>query len=112
MSDMELFIVYYLFFFLMNRRPPRSTLFPTRRSSDLPGPDSTPGCTPSCAGCSSPHRSPFSRRCCSRRSRRSSPWRSEEHTSELQSPDHLVCRLLLEKKNNRNLQRLIQISCA
>src|SRR5258708_21662794 len=27
--------------------------------------------------------------------------RSEEHTSELQSPDHLVCRLLLEKKNNR-----------
>src|SRR5947208_4066949 len=28
------------------------------------------------------------------------PCRSEEHTSELQSPDHLVCRLLLEKKNN------------
>ena len=27
-------------------------------------------------------------------------FRSEEHTSELQSPDHLVCRLLLEKKNN------------
>src|SRR5258708_28958301 len=27
------------------------------------------------------------------------PSRSEEHTSELQSPDHLVCRLLLEKKN-------------
>src|SRR5258708_25260409 len=33
--------------------------------------------------------------------------RSEEHTSELQSPDHLVCRLLLEKKNKRpNLQNL------
>src|SRR5438552_9011471 len=30
-------------------------------------------------------------------------WRSEEHTSELQSPDHLVCRLLLEKKNSINL---------
>src|SRR5258708_30764374 len=29
------------------------------------------------------------------------PDRSEEHTSELQSPDHLVCRLLLEKKNKR-----------
>src|SRR5258708_21435707 len=29
--------------------------------------------------------------------------RSEEHTSELQSPDHLVCRLLLEKKKNRNV---------
>src|SRR5258708_18506433 len=28
--------------------------------------------------------------------------RSEEHTSELQSPDHLVCRLLLEKKKNSN----------
>src|SRR5438552_14216879 len=28
--------------------------------------------------------------------------RSEEHTSELQSPDHLVCRLLLEKKTNRD----------
>src|SRR5258708_28824847 len=30
-------------------------------------------------------------------------WRSEEHTSELQSPDHLVCRLLLEKKNKAPL---------
>src|SRR5258708_40241880 len=30
-----------------------------------------------------------------------SPPRSEEHTSELQSPDHLVCRLLLEKKKDR-----------
>src|SRR5207244_12050581 len=31
-------------------------------------------------------------------------WRSEEHTSELQSPDHLVCRLLLEKQNNSRKQ--------
>src|SRR5947208_6668707 len=31
----------------------------------------------------------------------SSRWRSEEHTSELQSPDHLVCRLLLEKKKKK-----------
>src|SRR5258708_27445459 len=30
--------------------------------------------------------------------------RSEEHTSELQSPDHLVCRLLLEKKKKKNHQ--------
>src|SRR5258708_21097983 len=30
-------------------------------------------------------------------------WRSEEHTSELQSPDHLVCRLLLEKKKNHRI---------
>src|SRR5438552_9491208 len=35
--------------------------------------------------------------------------RSEEHTSELQSPDHLVCRLLLEKKNDNDLSILGQI---
>src|SRR5258708_28994129 len=34
-----------------------------------------------------------------RKTGRRFPRRSEEHTSELQSPDHLVCRLLLEKKN-------------
>src|SRR6267154_6829919 len=33
------------------------------------------------------------------------PPRSEEHTSELQSPVHLVCRLLLEKKNTKHLPR-------
>src|SRR5207244_7591142 len=32
--------------------------------------------------------------------------RSEEHTSELQSPDHLVCRLLLEKKKNKMNRRI------
>src|SRR5258708_31670728 len=31
--------------------------------------------------------------------------RSEEHTSELQSPDHLVCRLLLEKKKTRRVRK-------
>src|SRR5258708_26324669 len=37
------------------------------------------------------------------------PWvRSEEHTSELQSPDHLVCRLLLEKK--KLIDRLVRLS--
>src|SRR5947208_13115335 len=34
--------------------------------------------------------------------------RSEEHTSELQSPDHLVCRLLLEKKKKNNHKQKIQ----
>src|SRR5438552_11081534 len=34
--------------------------------------------------------------------------RSEEHTSELQSPDHLVCRLLLEKKKIQTLERYAQ----
>src|SRR5258708_22697776 len=34
--------------------------------------------------------------------------RSEEHTSELQSPDHLVCRLLLEKKNGERIPRVLR----
>src|SRR5258708_8867161 len=42
------------------------------------------------------------RKCAPARTKVSAPYaRSEEHTSELQSPDHLVCRLLLEKKKNR-----------
>src|SRR5947208_14932126 len=36
---------------------------------------------------------------------RHQPARSEEHTSELQSPDHLVCRLLLEKKKTNNTNK-------
>src|SRR5207244_13640611 len=50
--------------------------------------------TRSCAGSSSPAR--LATIAQPRQARR-----SEEHTSELQSPDHLVCRLLLEKKNHR-----------
>src|SRR5437879_7223947 len=42
-----------------------------------------------------------------RRSEHGSLWRSEEHTSELQSPMYLVCRLLLEKKT-RNLRQRFQ----
>src|SRR5258708_20781121 len=38
------------------------------------------------------------------------PGRSEEHTSELQSPDHLVCRLLLEKKKERQIVEEVQLS--
>src|SRR5438552_6917945 len=81
--------------------------FPTRRSSDLwatwhPRPP-----TPMTAARWLPIRScPLapksaicrSYRCCSCFCRWMSANRSEEHTSELQSPDHLVCRLLLEKK--------------
>src|SRR2546429_6001586 len=77
--------LFLLFFFLMIRRPPRSTLFPyttlfrspaggihaaTRRPGGIRAP---PGLRAACV-------------------------RSEEHTSELQSRLHLVCRLLLEKK--------------
>src|SRR6266581_8299097 len=74
-------------FFLMIRRPPRSTLFPYTTLFR------------------SPRGSPAWRR----RSGRARPWirsrRSEEHTSELQSPVHLVCRLLLEKKNKQKIQQ-------
>src|SRR5476649_1428139 len=66
----------------MIRRPPRSTLFPTRRSSDLKQRDRQEQ-TP---------RAPEP-------SEKNDPdHRSEEHTSELQSHSDLVCRLLLEKK--------------
>src|SRR5258708_23509701 len=37
--------------------------------------------------------------------------RSEEHTSELQSPDHLVCRLLLEKKKNSPCKLTLNTTC-
>src|SRR5574339_732329 len=77
------FLSFVLFFFLMIRRPPRSTLFPYTtlfRSAEA------------------------------RRESILHSWyrpgrlivRSEEHTSELQSPGDLVCRLLLEKKKIKN----------
>src|SRR5690348_18081628 len=82
----------------MLRRPPRSTLFPytTLFRSGSP-PVASPACRsarddPACRTSSS------SRRCRSRCSHSRGCARSEEHTSELQSPVHLVCRLLLEKK--------------
>src|SRR5258707_11242563 len=85
----------------MIRRPPRSTLFPYttlfrsvrlqsrtqrasfRNSSQAPAPDSLLTPKPQC------HR---------RSAADTGVWRSEEHTSELQSRQYLVCRLLLEKK--------------
>src|SRR5215813_15183169 len=81
-------LFFVLFFFLMIRRPPRSTLFPYTtlfrsastppRSSPRPAPGPPPG-----------------------------PARSEEHTSELQSRPHLVCRLLLEKKKKKQCTTLV-----
>src|SRR5258708_11243357 len=97
----------------MIRRPPRSTLFPTRRSSDLNAVESR-GKTksPACAGLLLMLIAKISARRPGqtgwRRGIVRGEWerahgglRSEEHTSELQSPDHLVCRLLLEKKKNK-----------
>src|SRR5258708_29630107 len=87
--------LFFLFFFLMIRRPPRSTPFPTRRSSDLV-PNGRRGGHGLRTG-----RVVGARPCGAARARAQASQilvRSEEHTSELQSPDHLVCRLLLEKK--------------
>src|SRR5215475_14935191 len=81
----------FVFFFLMIRRPPRSTLFPYTtlfRSGR----------------CRDPRWGPPRRRAARRAFhpglRRARP-RSEEHTSELQSRENLVCRLLLEKKKTK-----------
>src|SRR2546422_1769567 len=93
---------FLFFFFLMIRRPPRSTLFPyttlfrsissglmtlQRSAQVIPVPcldQAAIGMTRSAIATEYPKATP----------------RSEEHTSELQSRLHLVCRLLLEKKKN------------
>src|SRR5256885_11445864 len=76
----------------MIRRPPRSTPFPTRRSSDLGRYDDDQ---------KAPLRQPHEFDVLEHRgAARHQHHRSEEHTSELQSPCNLVCRLLLEKKKN------------
>src|SRR5258708_24462568 len=86
----------------MIRRPPRSTLFPyttlfrsTRRSRTA---TSTPHPEPD--DVQQPRHGPVGRDGVAVH-RLVRDERSEEHTSELQSPDHLVCRLLLEKKKNK-----------
>src|SRR5438309_11937538 len=78
-----LIFFFFFFFFLMIRRPPRSTLFPytTLFRSRTPHNGYSVRWRPSPASLSP---------------------RSEEHTSELQSQFHLVCRLLLEKKKKKN----------
>src|SRR5690349_24769783 len=75
------------FFFLMIRRPPRSTLFPYTTLFRSP---SLWALTSRCSA--------WSIHCCCARCHS----RSEEHTSELQSRRDLVCRLLLEKKKKKN----------
>src|SRR5258708_28673919 len=90
----------------MIRRPPRSTLFPYTTlfrsvvERDVAKDEhriipSAQGSRRATDGCRSAIRRPTT----------TSRPRSEEHTSELQSPDHLVCRLLLEKKKkNKNIK--------
>src|SRR5258708_9593468 len=93
----------------MIRRPPRSTLFPYTtlfRSGILSLPDAMIG-LPSGPNALTVTSSDPAASCTASRLKEIMPRdiisfsldRSEEHTSELQSPDHLVCRLLLENKN-------------
>src|ERR1035437_10451678 len=78
-------LVFVFSFFLMIRRPPRSTLFPYttlfRSKSNIRAASAI---------------------CYPQGGRARAETRSEEHTSELQSRQYLVCRLLLEKKNKKN----------
>src|SRR5215210_8244376 len=83
--------VFALFFFLMIRRPPRSTLFPYTTLFRSGGP-LHPGLGVCLNGGDAGGAAP----------------RSEEHTSELQSPMYLVCRLLLEKKKTHTILTPIQ----
>src|SRR5688572_31496414 len=89
---------YEFFFFLMVRRPPRYTLFPYttlfrsgRAGRALDG-KRVVRATPE----------PLRPGCVTRKATA----RSEEHTSELQSQSNLVCRLLLEKKNDKEVHRI------
>src|SRR2546426_8610222 len=90
----------------MIRRPPRSTLFPYTtlfRSRDSGGrrkflQDKFLTARRPFASIRRFHGQPCLR---SQGAGRSETWRSEEHTSELQSPCNLVCRLLLEKKKKK-----------
>src|SRR3712207_8033970 len=103
-----------MIFFLMIRRPPRSTLFPYTTLFR-----STRGAT-SCTRSAGAPSSRRTRTSCQRFTARGSPSaearpqqrgappkssRSEEHTSELQSRQYLVCRLLLEKKKKNRRQK-------
>src|SRR2546429_6922631 len=99
----------------MIRRPPRSPPFPTRRSSDLVIPDELPQLFLDIARHALLH-DPKRRWTTAEIAARLSPTamaataRSEEHTSELQSRLHLVCRLLLEKKKERTYSAQLYIS--
>src|SRR2546426_7575733 len=87
----------------MIRRPPRSTLFPyttlfrSRRDPRHPSPDAPSDLPPAVAD-GRPSQPPGPHRSQATGPGHRAVPRSEEHTSELQSPCNLVCRLLLEKK--------------
>src|SRR5690606_41550683 len=102
-----------LVFFLMIRRPPRSTLFPYTtllRSRKLRSWVTNTMLPANCLrNPSSQAMASMSRWLVGSSSSRMSGLRSEEHTSELQSRENLVCRLLLEKKKNRDKRWRVQL---
>src|SRR5205823_14468859 len=103
-----------LFLFLLMPRPPRSTLFPyttlfrsrclRRPAHSAPGWERPPGCRQSPCRCRREHRQSPSE------CEPSPQSRSEEHTSELQSLAYLVCRLLLENKNQLLCHRFVLLA--
>src|SRR3712207_8102415 len=99
----------FFVFFLMIRRPPRSTLFPYTTLFRSPPATRPISPTTACAG-TRPWSSTAPPATCSTPPSRlpSNATRSEEHTSELQSRQYLVCRLLLEKKKNISLLQLTE----
>src|SRR5256884_2222134 len=124
-SHLNSFLLSFFFFFLMIRRPPRSPLFPSpplsrsdrvravvvaRRARRVRRPSGAPaardGLAAALDGRRRDHRAGHVLRA---RAVPPEPVRSEEHTSELQSRLHLVCRLLLEKKYAGSMQQLVQL---
>src|SRR5258708_21259357 len=102
--------MFFLFFFLMIRRPPRSTLFPyttlfrSMLAREALGDELVREHL--AGGIDRRARAMHARRAFRVPRRAVGAHRSEEHTSELQSPDHLVCRLLLEKKKQSQCRTL------
>src|SRR5437016_7209550 len=102
----RVFVPARMFFFLVIRRPPRSTLFPYTtlfrsaiQVAYMPNLDGIAGCDP--GDTSTGHSAGLA----ALGNVTSHELRSEEHTSELQSLTNLVCRLLLEKKKQKQNKR-------
>src|SRR3712207_7378063 len=96
---------YIFFFFLMIRRPPRSTLFPYTTLFRSPRPRHPARAARGGRRALPPlRRGQPDQRPEQGADRRGRGRRSEEHTSELQSRQYLVCRLLLEKKKKKKIK--------
>src|SRR5258708_27692874 len=110
MSCTSYFFSSVFFFFLMIRRPPRSTLFPYttlfRSHHEEAARSGERGRLPRPVDQRLHQQLELGDRV---RAVGEAVDRSEEHTSELQSPDHLVCRLLLEKKKIKKISTRVRI---